>query len=233
MIYVKNNFDWTFTDAFEKTNPLFNWIKQERPASFEKNTLHNNGKEICINSQGFVSKNNTATLRYSRIQSTVLDIATVVIYPTVSTVKLPVFLAEWVLVQDKIHVIALDIEWVQDSPYSTSFYLPQQPMVRQWKEIFPDKKEKPQWFTEISSEMAIFSEAGIAEITQLQQLFNAYLTTWMELATQQSSELLPGADNDFVKSYKHHHYIHSPARTVIKGEHEAWLTTFLKEYHFA
>lgn len=230
---MKNVFDWTFQDAFTATNPLFKWVKQERPSQYEKNILASNGKEVHINSLGFVSENNTATFRYSRIQSEVVDIATVVIYPTCDSIKLPVFLSEWVLVQDKIHVIALDIEWVENSPYPALFYPQYQKFFQRWQQVFPEKKEKPQWFTEICSEAAIFSGSGITQAMQLQQLFNAYLERWMNWAEQHYPELLAGDDNDFVKNYKHHHYIHSPARTIIKGEHGAWLDIFLKDYHFA
>lgn len=230
---MKNNFDWTFQDAFEKTNTLFNWIKEDRPAEFEKKTLLNNGKEILISSSGFEAQNKTATFRYARTQSAVVDIATVIIYPTADTKQLPVFACEWVLIQNNIHVIALDIVWLEHNNSANKFYSQLAQVHSHWAPIFPEKKEIPQWFKEIASEVAVFSEAGISQIAQLQQFFNQYLDKWMEWAEQLYSQLLPGPDNELVKKFKHHHYTNSPAKTIIKGDNEAWLNTFLKEYHFA
>ena len=230
---MKNNFDWTLKDAFQQSNTLFHWKKEDRPPIYENHTLLNNGKQILVTSSGYSDAGNKATLRYSRTQSAVLDIATVMIYPTADTVVMPIFVAEWVSVQDNIHVIVLDVEWLEKSIEAEDFYAQNKNLVTQWENSFPPKKEKPDWFIEIASEMAIFSEAGIEKKGLLQKMFNEYLNAHLKYVEKKYTQLKFGPDNKLVQAYKQHHFIHSPARTIIKGEHEAWLNTFLKDYHFA
>jgi len=162
-----------------------------------------------------------------------LNIATVMIYPTVNSLKMPVFACEWVLVQDKIHVIVLDIEWLQQSDEAPLLYQQLKADYEKWVAVFPPKKEWPAWFSEIASEVALFSEAAVSQMPLLQKSFNAYLNKWTAYCTLHTQEFLQGKDNEKVKEYKHHHYLNSPARTIIKGDNEAWLNTFLKDYHFA
>lgn len=226
---MKDYFSWTLDEVLQHTAPIFNWTEEERPKEFKQNILNPGAKEINVSSSGWVGNPNKATLKYSRFQSAIIDICTVMIYPTASPDKLPVFACEWVAVMDNIHVIVLDVSYLHDNKVIEDLVT----INSKWQHSFPNNDEYPLWFSEIASPQHIFSKGNISDLHELKSMFIDYLNYTTELIYKSKIDYAQaGSDHQLVQQYKIHHAHNSPARTIIKKENAGWLNTFLNNYHF-
>ncbi len=231
---MKNHFDWLLEDTLEKSTDLFQWKEISRPTVYASTILNPQKKPLYVSGKSWEAIPKKATMRYARFQSSVVDIATIMIYPTHSILQMPVFAAEWVAIADSIHVIVLDIEpLTTNNIYSDNTLQKLQQLKTKWGLIFPVQKQMPEWFNEIASPFAIFSSSTTANITNLRKMYNDYLLVTISHIHQNWQEIESGDDHPKVQHYKLHHNQNSPARTIIKNENEPWLETFLSKYHFA
>lgn len=223
-----DSLSWVLAETFESTDSTFNWIKDQRPKHFEKNVIGTNRK-INLESYGYTSAKQEATLKYARFWNEKIDIATVMIYPTQNHDLIPVFAAEWVIVGDKFHVIVQDIEYLGRQDHITTF--PNFPS--KWKKEFENHKEIPEWFDEIASPLAIFSNAKRNEMDTVHAMFQDYLNFTLKHCYSPVQKLLQsGGDSQAVIDYKKHHNINSPARQFFSSNDSVWLNQFLDDYHF-
>lgn len=228
---MKNYFDWLFEDTWLQTNPIFSWKKELREPQFEQLFMGNEPKIIHVQSSGWLAENKIACLRQSRFKSSIIDIATVMIYPTANPDLLPVFAAEWVAIQDRIHIIVLDTELLTGiSNFPMQSF---QDLKETWSAKFPNNENKPDWFKEIESPWSVFSSASVDKIHELRTMFNQYLTlTCTDCFLANKDYCMSGNDHKVVADYKIHHAINSPARRIIQPEFSEWLEEFLTLNHF-
>jgi hypothetical protein len=231
---MKDVFGWTLPDLLEFSAPYLAWHEDTRPAAYKHKILNPGPKEIQVNSQGWTEKRQRCTMRYARFQSQQMDIATALLFPTASPEVLPVFVAEWVAIADRIHVIVLDAELISPAPALHALLHKEFiALQKKWQAVFTSNKDKPAWFSEIESPWAMYASAPLSSACQLREMYREYAHTfikqiWVPLLPEAKS----GPDHKAVAQYKDHHQLNSPARTIVKGENAAWLDTFLTDYHF-
>lgn len=226
---MQDHFGWLIEDTLKQTQSVFFWEKDKREKQFCSKKINTGPKEIEVTSDGWTAAEGKATLRYARFQSGIIDIATIMIYPTASPELLPVFAAEWVAVMGNIHVVVLDVMDLKENRPLASIL----PLKKKWERTFPNNKERPEWFNEIASPQHIFSKCSLSSLHELRTMFNEYLlTTVDQIYTKNLSVSKGGIDHACVRSYKMHHEINSPARTIVKDNNKAWLDEYLKNYHF-
>ncbi len=231
---MKDVFGWTLPDLLHHTTPYLHWLEDNRPADYTHKLLNPGQKEVQVHSGGWTEKQQRCTMRYSRFQSQVMDIATALLFPTASPELMPVFVAEWVAIADYIHVLVLDVELLSPNPALEALLQKEfAPLQQKWQPCFAKAKEKPAWFKEIESPRAIYASAPLEATGLIQKMFDEYLFTfvqkiWSPFLYKAGS----GPDHSLVACYKDHHQLNSPARTVVKGENANWLDIFLTQYHF-
>ena len=224
-----NSLEWMLVDTLKATTPVFNWVPEIRKEAFKSKKLGSGAKQITVSSNGWISNSNSANLRFARFTSTVIDVATIMIYPTSSPDLLPVFAAEFVVIANKIHVVVLDVKFLENA--TKSDLLTQ--ISKKWLSYFPYKKEIPEWFLEIMSENSIFSATSIAELPNVQLMFNEYLNVVLSEYYQKFNEISKsGLDHELVATYKKHHAENSPAHRILSKDDSVWLNDFLYHNHF-
>ncbi|UTW64540.1 hypothetical protein KFE98_10490 [bacterium SCSIO 12741] len=226
---MKNHFNWALEDTMSHTSLLFDWEPEMRPGEYSFQLLNPGPKEIQVESQGWLSAKGKASLKYARFRSAIIDIATIMIYPTASPEQLPVFASEWVCVMNNLHVIVMDVSYLTDNRAVADLVHLRQ----SWAPQFPEQKSYPEWFSEIASPQSVFSKATLEAMDEVRAMYNDFLTyTTNQIYTPNYPLAHSGIDHDLVREYKSHHATHSPARSIVKDENREWLELFLKDYHF-
>ena len=228
---MKDHLTWLLPMLFYQTDPYFNWKKEDRLVEFEEKILLGNSKEIHVTSSGWRATNNSAVMRYARFQSSVMDIATLLILPTANPEQFPIFVFECVIIMDKVHVLVIDTE--HTVPLNKSLQSSGIPKIFNtystlFKKTIP---EKSTWFNQVASPYVIHCES------QTEQLFlieHATIDYIKQLGEDYYSHSTPCTfkDHPEIKTYKEHHISHAPARKIVAQEEQDWLDEFLKNNHF-
>ena len=224
-----NALEWMLVDTLKATTPLFNWVPEIREEVFKSKKLGSGAKQITVTSNGWISDSKTANLRFARFTSKVIDVATIMIYPTSSPDLLPIFAAEFVIIANKFHVVVMDVTFLENRIKSDLLTI----VSNKWINYFPYKKEIPDWFLEIMTENSIFSATNIAELPKIQLMFNEYLDVVLSEYYQKFNKISKsGLDHILVAAYKKHHAENSPAHKIVSQDNSEWLNEFLYHNHF-
>jgi|GEM_PF-946554 len=229
---------WTRTDALNFLGPL-GWLPEDRPTRFRRMELGGSGAEsgrpLVIESEGWVEVGGRLNLKYARVRSALLDIATIMCYPTASPELLPIFAAEWVVVARKCHALILDVETVTaDSPLRARMEPIYKPLARPYQEAIPENRERPEWFNQIATPWAIYGAAELEILPVVRAAFRAYLDQTIERFYKPALPAASsGGDHPDVVRYKHHHAINSPGYPLFRAKMgEELAREFLFNWHF-
>jgi hypothetical protein len=220
---------WTQSDALPR---LVEWNLQPeaRPEEHtQRDTIY-----FRLESAGWRGANQKLCVRYTRVCSVKVDIATLMIYPTAGAHLLPIFGAEWVVVGSQCSRLVLDVE-------PAASYLPVADRLadrfaelgQRWQAVFPTDPNMAGWFAEIAQPWALHSACGLDQLSLLRQAYNEYLQAYIA----QVNAVLPyspgGSDAPEVAAYKQHHAEHSPGQPLMARVFgPEWTATFLREAHF-
>lgn len=225
---------WTAPLTFEILAPL-KFFRESRPSEFRINEFGKGAKRTRVESDGWVDEFGLLNVKYSRIQSAIADIATIMIYPTASPAELPIFAAEWVVIGGKCHALILDVETAGNQPHlltqmSDSFA----DLGKKWRSTIPENRDRPEWFNDIATPWAVYGTASLDVLPDVKQAFSEYLeTTVNDFYIPHRNSAKAGPDHPDVAAYKKHHFEHSPGRPLLKAKGgEVWTDTFLADWHF-
>ncbi|HNB70419.1 MAG TPA: hypothetical protein PLB18_24725 [Acidobacteriota bacterium] len=231
---LKDAVGWTLHDAIELISPL-GMSQEARPKTFRHAIFGESAKMLQVTSDGWILAGGRLNLKYSRIQSIVADVATLMVYPTASPELLPIFASEWVVVGERAHVLVLDVEFAGQQPHLKAQLTPVfQPLAERFGPRFEAIAERPGWFQEIAEPWAIFASGFVSVLVDVREAFNTYLQATIQSAYLPNlSQAKAGEDHPDVIHYKHHHYIHSPGIPMIQPKAgEAWTHEFMRDWHF-
>ena len=228
---MKDYLTWLLPSVFYHTDPYFKWHKEERENEFESYVLKGSSKDISVTSSGWKANNHSAVMRYARFQSSVMDIATLLIMPTANPNEFPIFIVECVIIMDKVHVLVIDVEntegltkSIKNTSIPTTFTA--------YNKLFTKTiLEKSDWFTSVASPYVIHCET---HVDQLHLIENATLNCLKEVSKNYYQHISPSSYNDHpsIKAYKEHHIQFAPARKIVAEEDLVWLEEFLTHHHF-
>jgi len=221
---------WTLPDAREQL-AIFQWKPEQRPAPFR----HGQSKSLQYESDGWIESGGRLNLKYSRVQSERIDVATVMVYPTGSPDRLPIFGGEWVVVSGRCHLLVLDLETAGVQPSLVTELRPlMMPVVEKWSAVFPWDGGAPEWFRDIAQPWALCSSCPQELLPQLREAYREYLSVAIDAFYRprlEQAQSLPEAPE--VTAYKMHHFEHSPGRKLLSREFPPeFVDTFLKDWHF-
>jgi hypothetical protein len=225
---------WVLTDVLQALDniPL---EREERAAHFRCIEADHHGRSTRMVSDGWLLGQQQLNIKFARIQSANLDIATVLITPTASPELLPIFGVEFVVISQNCHVAAVDVEIAGNYPQlRDELGEVFRPLGRRWQQEFPTKPDVPAWFDEIAQEWALFSSCALTDLTLLRQAFQEYLdATVKNFYVPRLAQAAGGGDHPEVAIYKRHHFEHSPGRKVMAPKFgSAYTEQLLGEYHF-
>ncbi len=228
---MKDHLTWLLPMVFYHTDPYFTWKKEDRVVEFEEKKLKGNSKEILVSSSGWRATNNSAVMRYARFQSSVMDIATLLILPTANPEQFPIFVFECVIIMDKVHVLVIDTEHtvplnkpIQHSGIPSIF--------KTYNTLFKQTiHEKSAWFNQVASPYVIHCEAQIEQLFLIEHTAIDYIK---QLGEDYYVHNTPCSfkDHPEIKTYKEHHITYAPARKIVAQEEQDWLDEFLTHHHF-
>jgi hypothetical protein len=225
---------WTQIDFLERIERL-GLAEEHRPAPYRSYTATIGKRQYEIASTGWDVAEGRACARSARIVGPAMDISTVMLYPTRSPDRLPVFAAEWVVFGPRIHTLVLDVEVCGEQPSLFEDCRAAFSRVhRVWKDEFPVNRDKPDWFKEIETPWALYGEADIKQMERLRQAFAHYLDVTMDsFYSPRLDESEAGDDHAAVQAYKHHHYVNSPGHRILGVKFgEQHTDRLLKDWHF-
>lgn len=225
---------WTAPLTFQLLAPL-KFVPEARPAEFRSRVFGEGPKMTKVESEGWVEEHGRLNAKFSRIQSAIADIATIMIYPTASPEILPIFAAEWVVIGEKCHALILDVETAGNQPNLRSkmeeTYLH---LGEKWRKIIPENRDRPEWFNEIATPWAVYGSAPLKILPDVEKAFSEYLqSTVRDYYLPYLDTAAAGPDHPDVKAYKQHHFENSPGRPLLKAKAGAsWTDDFLANWHF-
>ncbi|GAB5561951.1 MAG: hypothetical protein SynsKO_35980 [Synoicihabitans sp.] len=225
---------WTVPLAMEQLDP-FNLVIEPRPPQFREAIFGEGKQKTRIQSDGWVDESCRLNVKYSRIQSAVADIATIMIYPTAGPDLLPIFAAEWVVIGPRCHALILDVETANRQPTLFSqMESAYSELGASWQKTIPENRDRPAWFDEIATPWAIYGTADLEILPEVQKAFSAYLGVTIETFYRPFlSQAAGGSDHPDVTAYKQHHYENSPGRPLLSAKAgAAWTDEFLANWHF-
>ncbi|MCG8350901.1 MAG: hypothetical protein MI924_24270 [Chloroflexales bacterium] len=225
---------WTLTDILQALQGIP--VEQEKRAGcFRYAKADRHGKPIQVTSDGWLVGQQQLNIKFVRIQSANLDIATVIITPTASPDLLPIFVTDLVVTSQHCHALIVDVEIAGDYPQlCNELGKVFDPLGRRWRQEFPPNPDVPAWFHEIAEEWALFSSCSLADLPLLRQAFREYLDAIVKhFYVPRLPQAAGGGDHPAVASYKTHHFEHSPGRKVMAPKFGAAYTEqLLRDYHF-
>jgi len=220
---------WTYADAF----PLLRkWHLRPEPRSQEhtlRETIY-----FRLESAGWRAAQGKLCVRYTRVCSVKVDIATLMIYPTAGADLLPIFGAEWVVVGPQCTRLVLDVEPAA-AHLPVAGHLPKYfaALGQRWQAVFPTDPNMAEWFAAIAQPWALHSSCALEQLPLLRQAYHDFLQAYMALADAVLPLVSGGADTPEVAAYKQHHAEHSPGKPLMARVFgPEWTHTFLHETHF-
>jgi hypothetical protein len=220
---------WTREDALPR---LAEWHLQAEPRPEE----HTQRETIYfrLESAGWRAARGKLCVRYTRVCSGKVDIATLMIYPTAGAALLPIFGAEWVVVGPNCSRLVLDVEPAAE-------YLPVAHRLagrfaelgQRWQGVFPTDPNMAGWFAEIAQPWALHSSCSLDQLPLLREAYGEYLEAYIDQVNAMLPHSPSGPDAPEVAAYKQHHAEHSPGQPLMARVFgPEWTQTFLREAHF-
>ncbi|MGQ9897553.1 MAG: hypothetical protein ACUVR8_08385 [Acidobacteriota bacterium] len=211
------------------------WQHEARPTAFRQAAFGTGTKRLCVTADGWHLADGRLCARYARIQTALADVATLMIYPTASPDRLPVFACEWVILGDRAHVLVLDVECIGEADQLRErVRAALMPLHACYAAALPAPDELPSWFVEIKEAWALFTSGELARLSAMKQAFEAYLHVTAETLYRPAlAGAQAGPEHPAVSAYKQHHAAHSPGYALLAPKAgEAWARAFLWEWHF-
>ena len=226
--------DPSFDLAWQQLS-VFRWFEEPRPPDFRDFKFQTKSGPLQMTSRGWVEAGQRLNLRYTRLQGTALDIATLICYPTNRPDLLPIFAYEWVVIGGVGHAMICDVEVCgQNSTLEGLVQKVYRQTGRDFAKEF-DGKEMPLWFSEIAQPHAQFFTAPVDQLEAVFRLQSTYLKLAVEnfYVPIVTDGVVGGEDHKDVRRYKHHHADNSPGTKMLqKCFGEAKAREFLYEHHF-
>ncbi|MFQ3592140.1 MAG: hypothetical protein SNJ82_02995 [Gemmataceae bacterium] len=225
----RNLLGWTLDDALPL---LADWELCPEPRSAE----HTQRETIYfrLESAGWRAAQGKLCVRYTRVCSAKVDIATLMIYPTAGAARLPIFGAEWVVVGCHCTRLVLDVEpAAAHLPVSRQLGEHFAKLGQRWQNVFPTDANMAQWFASIAQPWALHSACAVEQLPLLRQAYREYLQAYINLVNLILPKVPSGADTPEVAAYKRHHAEHSPGKPLMDRVFgPEWTHRFLHETHF-
>jgi hypothetical protein len=226
---------WTLPMAEARLGDLA-WQREARPDEFRRAVFGEGAKRLWVTADGWQLAGGRLSARYARIQTALADVATLMVYPTASPDRLPVFACEWVILGDRAHVLVLDVECLGNAAdrlreRARSVLMP---LHARYADALPLPDDLPPWFAEIREAWALFTSGDLTRLAVMQQAFEAYLqATAGNLYRPELAHAQAGDEHPAVTAYKQHHAAHSPGYALLAPKAgEVWTRAFLWEWHF-
>jgi len=215
---------WTLHDA-EGILQTLQLRPETRPDDFAQKSIEIRGNQHQLRSAGWTDERGTLNGKYCRMQSTKVDVAIMMIYPTTRPDLLPVFGAEWVVVGDRCHLAVLDVHPAGNHPELDRELTEVFGTIgERWQKEMPTVPDSPEWFREIAKPWAIFSRCTVDRVKVLREAYREYLQAAVDMFFQpRQPDCVGGADAESVVRYKRRQFDHSPGRDILR-------TTFGAEY---
>jgi hypothetical protein len=220
---------WTWDDAQSELEP---WSLQSepRPQAYRyADTMY-----FRLESSGWLAAQGKMCVRYARVCSPKVDIATLMIYPTAGAEHIPVFASEWLIVGAQCQRVVLDIE-----PAAPSLHVARtlpavcRALGEKWQKHLPTHTPFSPWFATLAQPWAIHSGCDVSALAMLRESFQDYLQTYIQLVNAALPTSPSGMDAVSVTQYKRHHAEHFPGRVFLaRVLGEEWVDTYLYEHHF-
>jgi hypothetical protein len=220
---------WTLEDAREVLNGWGLQAEQRDPAFEQANTMY-----FRLDSAGWRAAAGKLCVRYSRVCSPKVDIATLMIYPTAGADRLPILATELLVVGGSCQRVVMDIEPASEElPVAGELAKVFAPLGEKWQKVFPTDREYSEWFRAIAQPWAIHSACELMALPVLREAFRDYLGAYAAFVNAALPECPAGPDDAKVAQYKAHHADHFPGYPFLTRVLGAeWTKKFLYEYHF-
>ena len=209
--------------------------REARPADRRWRVVENSGRRTWLEADGWLVANGRLNVKYARVRSAGFDVATLMVYPTASPDRLPIFASEWVVVGAQCHVVVLDVESAADFPdLKADLKADFAELGSRWQAAFPPSPDAPAWFREIRREWALFSRCPATELERVRSAYTEYWRIAFERYYRPRwRDALAGPDHPAVSAYKQHHCEHSPGRRLLSAKFGAdFAESFLRDQHF-
>lgn len=222
---------WTLSDSWPWLHSL-GLCEENRSADFRSKEA----ATMRLTSAGWIEQQRKLNIKYARVQSQKVDIATLMIYPTASPELLPVFAVDWVVVGERCHIAVLDVQLAGEQPrLQQDLAEVFQPLGSRWQGEFSQKPVQVQsWFESLATPWAIVMACPIESLPQLRQAFGEYLqASVQQFYHPRLIQASGGPDAAEVAEYKRYHFAHFPGRKMMDNAFGTEYTQeFLTRWHF-
>lgn len=225
----RNHLSWILPDAQELQEAWGFEAEPRAPAFQQADTMY-----FRLKSAGWRAAGGKLCVRYSRVCSPKVDIASLMIYPTVSADRLPILATEWLIVGNQCQRVVMDVEPAAvHLPVAARLGSTFGPLGDKWQRHLPTDPNLSDWFRQYCQTWAIHSSCDLESLPLLRQAFKEYIHAYKNFVNIHLPECLSGPDSKEVEAYKHHHASHFPGHTFLSRVlGEEWTTQFLYEEHF-
>lgn len=228
---MKSELDWV-RNRFLQAMRQYDLQPEPRPEAFCRQEKLVRGAPLVVTSEGGFEAAHRFSYKYTRVQSALVDIATVVVYPVSDVQGIPVFVLELVVVGERVHVAVIDVEPLDGFAGDAALEMALRPLQQRFTAQVPNDPDLPDWFRDICSPVHLFGNAPIEKLAVYEEAFCDYLAIYLQEFVGPSSATLPAVEAAAVGAYKRHHYEHSPAKKVMSRFEDDWFETFMRDYHF-
>jgi len=226
---MRDKLTWVWHDSQELLEP---WNLQQELRHDKYRTA--NTLFFCLESTGWQAATGKLCVRYARVCSAKVDIATLMIYPTASANYLPIFASEWLIVGSCCQRVILDIE---PATVELSRLLRlNRTFVRlgeRWHQHLPTALPLSEWFQKYAQLWAIHSSCEMQKLALVRQAFREYLKSYINYVNKFLSRCVAGTDAPEVMEYKLHHARNFPGYSFLcRVMGEEWTNEYLYKQHF-
>lgn len=182
-------------------------------------------------------------VRSVHLQSEKVDVFSFFFYP-VKGLDQPIFACEFVNLNDKRLIVALDTPHCEDSSDSSSA-LASQHLLKDHFGFVKNNLPFPEWYAECASPLAVFWRSD--QLCVFKDLMSRTANTWQSFTVLLDPALDPDnkfrfelqtksdvEHDQFIQTYKHHHCINSPGLPLMNASFgEQWTNEFMHQRFFA
>ncbi|UQD56714.1 hypothetical protein [Flavobacterium sp. K5-23] len=220
--------EWTKEEVLKELSS-FNLEIETWPVDFQRKILGSNSKPLLLEGCGYIDELKKINIKYTSIYGSNLGITTLIIYPINDTINLPIFAVEWVVIAEKIHLLVLDVVYVENAKKNISNQF--RKLQEEKLKIFPLNKEIPDWYIDIMGPHTIYGNSTKDKLGEMKKMFKEYLKLYGDELNLKYKNISSGPEHEKIKKYKIHHYLNSPAKRILTTD-TLWVDDYLKLYHF-